>query len=203
MIESDRKGFYKSLITLAEVFDKKLSKEQCALYFEALKDMSVEDIAKACNVLIRSVKFFPKPVEFRESMAINTDDLAAIAYAKFFKGCKQTPDKTLVFDDPIIHAVIVNLGGWNDELYDKWANIKDEVWLRKDFERLYQTFAKMGIPDNTPEKLVGRMELHNEGRWSWATPQPALIGSKDSPILQKALAEYNEKRKALKSGEDE
>lgn len=202
MTDQDRDRFEGILIGLAEIFDKQLSEGQLDLYFGALSDMSIEDVVQAGNILARSVKFFPKPVEFRESMAINTDDMAAIAYAKFAKGCHQTPSKTLIFDDPIIHAVIVNLGGWNDELYDRWANIKDEVWLRKDFERLYQTYAKMGVPDNTPEKLVGKYELNNEGRWDWATPQPALIGSKDSPILQKALKEYKEERKALKSGED-
>lgn len=202
MTDQDRDRFEEILLGLAEIFDKQLSEGQLDLYFGALSDMSIEDVVRAGNILARSTKFFPKPVEFRESMAINTDDMAAIAYAKFFKGCKHTPDKTLVFDDPIIHAVIVNLGGWNDELYDKWASIEKEVWLRKDFERLYKTYAKMGVPDNTPEKLAGRMERNNEGRWDWATPQPALIGSKDSPILQKALAEHNEKRKALKAGEN-
>lgn len=200
MIESDREGFYKSLIALSHVFDKKISTEMSELYFDALKDMSVEDIAKACNILVRSVKFFPKPLEFRESMAINTDDLAAIAYGKFYKGMMRAhPGRTLIFDDPIIHAVIENIGGWNEELYNKWSSIKDEVWLRKQFESLYQTYAKCGVPDNTPERLVGDCEAHNEGRWD-INNKPILVGSKESPILQKALAEY--KQKALESGDN-
>lgn len=202
MTDQDRDRFEGMLLGLAEIFKEDLSNERVDLYYLALEDMDIEDIIQAGNILVRTTKFFPKPVEFRESMAVNTDDMAAIAYAKFFKGCAHTPDKTLVFDDPIIHAVIVNLGGWNDELYDNWASIEKEVWLRKDFERLYKTYAKMGVPANTPERLVGRTERHNEGQWNWAIPQPALIGSKDSPTLQKALAEHNEKRKALESGEN-
>lgn len=204
MTDQDRDRFEVMLLGLAEIFDKQLSEGQINLYYLALEDMDIEDVMQAGNILARSVKFFPKPVEFRESMAINTDDLAAIAYGRFFKALIRTDHhKTLIFDDPIIHAVVENLGGWNEELYNKWATIETEVWLRKDFERLYQTYAKSGVPSNTPERLIGAYELHNEGRWDWATGQPVLVGSKESPVLQKALADYNEKKKALTESTEE
>lgn len=199
MTNQDRDRFEGMLLGLAEIFKEDLSNERVDLYYLALEDMSIEDIIQAGNILVRSTKFFPKPVEFRESMVINTDDMGAIAYAKFFKACAYTPDRTLIFDDPIIHAVIDALGGWNDELYDKWANIKDEVWLQKRFESLYQTFAKCGVPKNTSEKLIGKLERYNEGRWDIKN-KPVLIGSKESPVLQTALVEYNQK--ALKSGDN-
>ena len=197
MTNQDRDRFEVMLLGLAEIFDKQLSEGQIDLYYLALEDMDIEDVANAGNILARSVKFFPKPVEFRESVVVGTDDMASIAYLKFFKACAHTPDRTLIFDDPIIHAVIDNLGGWNDELYDKWASVKDEVWLRKSFEEMYQTFAKCGVPRNTSKKFIGKVERSNDGRWNIRN-RPVLIGSKESPVLQAALAEY--KQKALDSG---
>lgn len=202
MTNQDRDRFEVMLLGLAEIFDKQLSERQIDLYYLALEDMDIEDVVQAGNILARSVKFFPKPVEFRESMAINTDDMASIAYGKFHKGMMRAhPGRTLIFDDPIIHAVIENIGGWNEELYNKWSSIKDEVWLRKQFESLYQTYAKCGVPANTPERLVGGYEAHNEGRWD-INNKPILVGSKNSPVLQKALAEYKQKALAESTEED-
>jgi len=200
MINQDRDRFEVMLLGLAEIFKEDLSNERVDLYYLALEDMDIEDVIMAGNILVRSVKFFPKPVEFRENIITGTEDIASIAYLKFFKACAHTPDKTLIFDDPIIHAVIDNLGGWNDELYDKWASVKDEVWLRKHFEELYQTFAKCGVPKNTSKKFIGKVERNNEGRWS-VSNRPVLVGSKDSPVLQEALEEY--KQKALGAQEEQ
>lgn len=200
MTDQDRDRFEEMLTILAEIHDKELSEYKLEVYFDTLSDIPIDDLINAGSILARTTKFFPKPSEFRDNIVANTDDMAAIAYAKFFKACAYTPDRTLIFEDPIIHAVIDSLGGWNDELYDKWANIKDEVWLQKRFEGLYQTFAKCGVPENTSGKLIGKLERYNEGRWD-INNRPVLIGSKESPVLQEALAEY--KQNALESGEDD
>ena len=186
--KTDYQNFLKLLTALGELFDKKLSDTLYELYWEALKDLPFEDFSRAANILGRSSKFFPKPVEFRELLMPDISAQAALAYRKVEEAfIKAGIYKAVIFDDPVIHAVMDNLGGWIH-----YCNLpEDEVkWYRKEFEKHYANFAPLVATGKLkpPTVLHGFFALASMATDSAKTP--VLIGDE-----QKALAWTSSVRK--------
>ena len=199
--KTDFKNFLGVLTGLGEAFDKKISDTLFEVYWEALKDLPFEDFNRAANMLIRTSKFFPKPVEFRDQVLPDITAQASLAYEKLDKAFSQAGIyKTVVFDDPVIHAVVENLGGW---IY--YCNLPDEElkWYRKDFEKKYLDFAPLIAQRKilAPVKLIGIYERDTQS--SIEAKTPFLIGD-GTKILSwtkevKALKEKNNGFKEIKS----
>ena len=194
MDDRDIAEFTATLTGLAEMFDKKISDTLFKLYWQTLNDLSFADFKKAANHLALTVKFFPKPVEFRECVLPDISTQAAMAYAKVEQAFnREGIYSSLIFDDPVIHAVIDNLGGWIN-----YCNLseKDVKWWRKDFEQRYQNFAPLVAAG------IWKPSLMLEGLWAIDphstdnARRPVLIGDR-----QKALAwtEAVKKEKALET----
>ncbi len=64
--DKDKREFADGFLQLAEAFDKTLSEQLPAIYFEALADLPIEDVKAAMERCIREGRWFPKPVELRE-----------------------------------------------------------------------------------------------------------------------------------------
>lgn len=206
MENKDKKEFFKIIAGLGEMFGKTISDTLYELYWQALKDLSFEDFNKTANSLGQTTKFFPKPVEFRDQVLPDIAAQASLAYAKLEKAFTQAGVyKTVVFDDPVIHAVVENLGGWVS-----YCNLPDEElkWYRKDFEKKYQDFAPL-IVQGKIMPLVQLPGLYAADTHATSEAKaPALIGD-GTKILAwtkevKALADKNraeqEGFKKLKAG---
>ena len=69
------------LVTLAAGYPAvRLSEAQCAVYMDALSDLSPEQLNQACQRAIRECKFFPSVAELRMFVAPGTDDAAVLAW---------------------------------------------------------------------------------------------------------------------------
>mgnify|MGYP001613384076 CR=1 FL=1 len=199
MTKTEKIEFDKRIVMLAEMHDKKISEGLLNLYWEALKDLLFEDFNRVANVLARSSKFFPKPVEFRDQVLPDITAQASLAYGKVEKAFTQAGIyKTVVFDDPVIHAVVENLGGWVN-----YCNLPDEElkWYRKDFEHKYIHFASLIIQGKIfpSVKLAGLYERDTHA--SIEAKTPALIGD-GTKILEwtKEVKALEDKNRAEKEG---
>ena len=74
MDEQDRKPLAKALTVLGETFNETVSPTRHAAYFDALSDHGIEDVILAAKTAIRTMRFFPKPVELIELMTGTGDD---------------------------------------------------------------------------------------------------------------------------------
>lgn len=83
MKASDGNRFTEILLALAEFYKEPVSDTRAGLYFDALDDLDVEQVAGAAKAWMRFGKWFPKPVELREQIAGKTEDEAAVAWAAF------------------------------------------------------------------------------------------------------------------------
>lgn len=184
MTESDRLKFAAYLTGVAEVLEAQLSEMKITLYFEALKDLDLDDISRACSYLIQSARFFPKPAEIREAIQGNAEDRAMIALQQLKQAIAEHGTyKSIKFTDAKIHAVVQALGGWvslGEKTYDEW------VWIDKDFVRIYRAFLSRDV--QCPDHLVGMTEHSNAIKGitdEWYTerglpvPQPVMIGAPD------------------------
>lgn len=191
MNPTDKLKFNIILTDLADIYDAELSDRKVDGYFEALKDLSLDDIVRATGILKQTTKFFPKPVEFREIILPDLETQASLAYERVLKafwGIGQYHSVT--FDDRVIHAVIDSLGGWQ-----KYCNTPDSElkWYRKDFERLYIMYAPQIDNMEVATALHGiYSEAHNA---TLEAKEPKMIGD-----VQKILEWTGKEQKALKEG---
>jgi hypothetical protein len=80
----DRDAFFEALTTLAETFDKKISPQLMALYFEVLTDYSLEVLQVAMGQAMTMLRWFPKPVELIELMDGRPEEHAEQAWTQVY-----------------------------------------------------------------------------------------------------------------------
>lgn len=195
MESKDKQVFVKTLTGIGELYDKKLTDTLASIYWEALKDVSLPDFLSAANRLVLTAKFFPKPVEFRSQSVPDISAQAAIAYGKLEDAFyKHGVYKSVRFDDPVIHAVVDNLGGWIT-----YCDTSDEdlTWYRKDFEKQYANLAPMVLSGKLRPPTVLHGVFASDDHATENAKTPAIIGDR-----QRALDWTDKVRedKAIESG---
>ena len=81
--------------------------------------------------------------------------------------------RSVVFDDPLIHRVLQEMGGWigmGQKTEDEWP------FVAKEFENRYRGYAMRGERPEYPPVLVGIADATN-ARGGFKTEQPMLIGA--------------------------
>lgn len=189
MTDKDEKRFAYCMAALSEAFSQEASEAKIDIYFKALSDLDIEDIERAAWQIIntRGTSTFPKVAELRQAIFPDIEDNATLAYDKFTKGKAATGAyDTVIFDDPIIHAVIQSMGSW-----EAVCMVTEDEWRfkRKEFMDLYRAFSK-NPPQQIPARLIGIHEHQNSiSGFNKQIPEPVLIGDKTK--IQKQLAIQN------------
>lgn len=172
MREEDRIVFATYMTGLGEIFDVKLSRTRIDLYFEALADIPIESIKIACNVLARTLVFFPKPAEIRESIKPRED--AALVAEQAFQSMQRAKDPyyTVIFEDGIIGRCIEALGGW--DVVCSWLE-EDRKWNLKNFTDIYKRYYEQG--EALPAVRYTGLYEHDNGRKDLLAfiPEPIVI----------------------------
>lgn len=112
------------------------------LYFAALEEYDINDIRLAVSRHIKhpeAGRFFPAPADLIKIMQGGTASRAALAWAKVERAIREIgPWEDVVFDDPTIHLVIHELGGWGRlcEIKEADLNIKSRT-----FQNIYPELA--------------------------------------------------------------
>ena len=117
MNDNDKERFFICLVGSAEVVGKELSKHGMKLYWEMLKDYDIDAVEKAFVQHGRnpdSGQFMPKPADIIKHIDGGGADRGMLAWSKVDKSVRRIGQyvDAVVFDDPIIHAVIDDMGGW-------------------------------------------------------------------------------------------
>lgn len=121
-------------------------------------------------------QFMPKPADVIRMMQGSTQDSAMVAWSKVDKGIRQVGTyASVVFDDPVIHRVIHDMGGWvalGTKTEHEWP------FVAKEFENRYRGYRVRSETPEYPATLIGIAEAQNsqDGRQSQA---PVLIGNSD------------------------
>jgi hypothetical protein len=132
---------------------------KAAVYFPALADLNLEQVATGVAAWMRSpVAFPPSPGELRAAALGRAQERAALAWArvKYAALIGTGGYRPLTFDDPILHATIVAMGGWS-QLYSlgfRDAEGVDWATRRREFLELYAIYASRGAPPDTPAALA-------------------------------------------------
>lgn len=167
------------LVILAEAFGLPVSQARMEIYADMLADLPIEKIKAGIVHIIRTRSFagnLPTVAEIREAIdseGVPMESRAAIAWDKAMYALhSHGPYQSIRFDDPIIHHIIVQWGGWTE--FGDWP-AEQTHWKRRDFMKLYEQYAKNGgLPD--PERhLIGEAEYFNSVHSPEFVPAPIFV----------------------------
>lgn len=177
MLDHDRARFYALMTGLFEMYGKKASPELLEIYFNALRAYELVDLSRAANMHALDPdngQFMPKPADFVRHIDGSKQTRSMRAWSKVEKALRQVGQyESVTFDDPIIHAVIEEMGGWVDLCTTPTE--KDLEFRANEFSKRYQGYVLQG---GTPEyvgRLVGLIEADCVRR-NLPAPAPRLIG---------------------------
>ena len=163
MSESENKRLVTAIAILAASFNRVQDDALFRAYDWGLEDIPIDDIETGVRRAIREWEssFMPTPAELRELAGVlNPASRGIIAFQAVKLAIKKFGGyQSVEFDDPVIHATILNLGGWlrvsnlDSEEFDKW--------FRRDFERVYVSLSKTGISTEQGRPLIGICDAYN------------------------------------------
>ncbi len=168
MEKKDYKEFASCMAGLQDIFtpEKPVSKNKIEVYFEIFCNWnwSIAQFKEACLKITQEKKIacFPLPAELKETLYGNSEVRAIQAIKKLEDAVDHYGYYySMVFDDPIIHAVVDRMGGWEwmtTQTYEEWK------WIRKDFTKLYTQLSSLNINMiDAPQRLIGYCERTNDG----------------------------------------
>lgn len=187
--EPDRNNFVRMLSVVAALNRIDMTPDLIALYWNALLEF---DLAAVRQALDRHVKnpdtgqFMPKPADIVRMLQGTTIDASLVAWTKVESAVRRVGSYAdVVFDDPVIHRVLLDMGGW----ISLCATLSDEMPFRaKEFQTRYRGYAmRREIPDY-PSRLIGRESSEN-GRMGFALSPPVFIGDTDAAQRVMALGQ--------------
>lgn len=179
MKQTDFDQFNQIISAVGELYGKPVGEFAISLWWNALSGCDLKAVKEALSRHVRNPdngQFMPKPADVVRMMQGSTQDSALSAWAKVDRALRQIgPYETVVFDDPLIHVVLHEMGGWvglGTKTDDDWP------FVAKEFENRYRGFKARGEVPQYPPRMIGISESHN-GQKGFEIAQPMLIGNAD------------------------
>lgn len=187
MLESDKKLFLQYLNLLAESFNRKMSGLLLETYWQSLETYAFLKVKQAMLSTLQNPDRkwgMPTPADLIVLIQGDSRSRALRAWTEVVTAVRSVGRyNSVVFDDPCIHCVIRDMGGW---IYLCQQPEKELPFLRHEFEKRYCDYQGKPLP-HYPRSLKGSLEHDNHVQgFSYYTPDPILLGDPE-----RALAVYN------------
>lgn len=186
MDANDYTQFRQVLKRTMALYEKQLTSEMADLWFDALYNFDLADVGHAMTAHIRNSdggQFAPKPADIIRALTGGMDGVCQAAWTKVAGAVGSAgPWQSVAFDDPIIHRVLSDMGGWpaicsKDE--------KEWPFTQKEFLQRYKAIQIQQRPVDHAPYLIGLSEAENMRR------------GVDLPDKYKQLSYVGDKKKAL------
>ncbi len=178
MKQSDFDDFSNMMTMLADYYKENMPKGKLQIYWLGLQDLDLSTVRHAFNAHVQnpdSGQFLPRVADIRKMIGGTTQDAALIAWSKVDAAVRQVgPYQSVVFEDPLIHRVLADMGGW---IHLSKFDETEWPFRAKEFETRYRGFAIRGERPEYPPVLIGLAENESLMIGSPA-PDPILIGDR-------------------------
>lgn len=162
-----------------------ISEIQAEVYFDLLKDLPADAVRRAARQALAESQYptIP-PVGVLRRLAgagkVDSESRSLVAYQAAAKAVRTAGAfRSIEFDDPLIHATIMAMGGW--ERFCDWSP-SELQWRQRDFERYYRAFSMAGVSGDECARIPGICERENNAEgFSEHDPEPAFISSGLNP----------------------
>ena len=153
----ERKRFAALLTGISDYYRREISTMAIKIYWEGLRQYDYEAIEKAMWLHTQSPdeagRWMPQISDLTKMMVGRTSDQASLAWSKVNRAVHQIgPHVDVVFDDPLIHRVIDDMGGWVP-----LGSKEEKEWpfVAKEFENRYRSYRMSGQTPECPRILIG------------------------------------------------
>ena len=177
MTEKDFDEFENVISGVGDLYGKKMSEWGLSIWWESLRNYDLKAIRDALSKHVRnpdSGQFMPKPADVIKMLHGSTVDSALVAWAKVDRAVREVGAyQDVVFDDPVIHRVIEDMGGWiafGSKTETEWP------FTAREFENRYRGYAGRGTTPEYRSVLTGISNAHNQQQ-GFKTAEPVLIGN--------------------------
>ena len=183
MQPSDAKQFRTLLSGVFGFYGKDLSEFALSVWWEAMRPFDFAAVRDALNrhaVNPDNGQFLPKPADVVRLLRGSTLDSALVAWAKVDKAVRQIGSyASVTFDDPVIHRVIADMGGW----VSVCSGTEDEwPFKAREFENRYRGFVNRP-PEDWPPRLTGLEEHQNAQRGFSSHFRLVYVGNREQCAL--------------------
>lgn len=177
MNQGDAQSFFALVADVSAFYKQDYSDFAANVWWQAMKPFDFYAVSDAFNrhcVNPDTGQFMPKPADIVKMLQGTTQDSGLVAWSKLDKAVRSVgPYQTVAFDDPIIHRVVVEMGGWV-----AFGTKNDDEWpfVRNEFVNRYRGYKMRNeIPEHAP-KLIGIAEAENLKN-GFAAPETLLLGN--------------------------
>jgi hypothetical protein len=185
MTPNDKTRLMEVLKGVHDFYGKELTRFAGQVWMQACDSFDVEQVSKALSAHLMDPErgqFMPKPADLVRQLQGTKTDRSLIAWGKAYDAMQRVGAYTsVVFDDPVIHAVIADIGGWTTLC----RTTTDELpFVQKRFCDSYRAYSGRPLVD-FPAKLLGQSDMENQAR-GYEGARPILIGdaSKAQEVLR-------------------
>lgn len=172
MQNSDKSSFHELMLGAGELYGKEITKPLLRIYFNALEDLSLEQVEQSFTKHTKSTdqagSFFPKPADLIRQINGTSkhneqalDDKAEIAWHVIEGEIRRIGShSTLRMEDRQALAAVKAIGGWKKIC---GLTISELTWAHKEFVAAYKNYERTDV-NLLPDKLPGRIFLENNKR---------------------------------------
>jgi hypothetical protein len=178
MNHSDKANFGQLLTDVMAYYGKDASPFMLDAWWGACENVSFEQVSRAINQHVRDAErgqFPPKVADIVRVLVGTTTDKAALAWGKVNGAMSAVGAyQDVCFDDPAIHAAIVDCGGWTKICR---TELKEQSYLQHRFCTSYKAYSERGDFDY-PRQLSGdRSPDAMYAKRGLPPPKPVLVGN--------------------------
>lgn len=184
MQETDKNSFHELMLGAGELYGKEITKPLLRIYFNALEDLTMEQVTHAFSAHIKSTDqagtFFPKPADLIRQITGSVkeqqqlvEDRAEMAWACIEREISRIGSYgTLELEDKQAIAAVKAIGGWRQLCMSTYDQL---VWKKKEFMSAYDTYERTPL-EHLPNKLPGLIELSEHKQEQQQGMKPLMDG---------------------------
>ncbi len=183
MNQADLDEFTQWLTELCVLYKMPVSERLIDLYWEVLACFPFAEVKAAFKAHLSNPdtgQFMPKPADVIRYLQGGSQTQALQAWSKVATTIRSVGGYTsVVFDDPIIHVVMVEMGGW---IYLCQTLLKDLPFRAHEFKQRYAAYV-LHPPLHYPKHLIGSIEGQNRmNGYHSAIKPPLFIGDPEQAL---------------------
>lgn len=177
MQKEHRPNFLSFMTGIGQIYGKEINPPLVEIYWQSLSNFDFADVKKAFHAHVTNPdvgQFMPKPADIVRYLEGSTQTQGLRAWAKVDAAISRVGAyESVVFDDPIIHCVIEEMGGWVTLCK---LTIDDLKFRAKEFEKRYASYV-LNPPGSYPARLCGIVE-GQRGTQGFELAPPSYVGDK-------------------------
>ena len=197
MHPNDRQAFADLLADVMAYYQRDTSTFLLDVFWGGLRNHEFEDVSRAFSLHARDPdrgQFAPRVADITRLLEGSTQTQGMRAWAKVELALRSVGAyRSVAFDDPLIHVVIVEMGGWTPLCR---CAVDDIPFRAREFERRYASYRLRREIPAFPPRLMGESEAENRlnGHLNHEV-RPVLIGD---PVRAALVIERGQSQPALR-----